>query len=427
MRHWMGVVAVICLLGAACTPAPSPATKPAPASSGGAATSAPAAPAAGTGAASKPSGAPSGPELVIGGTVALTGPFAEPGKWYQRVWEWYFKDLNARGGLLGRPVKLVLYDDESDPNKAATLYERLLTVDKADLLLGPYPTPTDAAVIPIAERNGMVLVQGGTAASSLLRGRSNKYTFTVFTSLDTDWGKIWTNWLTSLPEAQRPRTAAVFTLNNPFTIGVQKGMVDLLAGAGLSVAVNEVYDQTTTDFTALVQRAKAANADAAVLLSYFPDSVLITRTMAEQAYKPKTTFNAISSTLPTWTAELKDLGEYAMSPVQVWHTFSYKDVDRLYKLMQDDFKTDFIPAQAGWAMTVAQTLTTAVQGCGKVDQDCIADWLRANPVDSVSGKLTFDAEGVTPYFLALAQVQNGQNVVVFPRDLATAQAVYPIP
>ena len=83
-----------------------------------------------------------------------------------------------------------------------------------------------------------------------------------------------------------------------------------------------------------------------------------------------------TSGLPTWTTELKDLGEYAVTSVQVWHTFSFKDVDRLYKFIQDYFKTDFIPASAGWAMTAAQTLQAGVQGCGKVDQDCIADWLR---------------------------------------------------
>ena len=445
MRHWMTVLAVVCLLGAACAPSAGAPSKPAPAASGSGASSAP--PAAGSGASAAPaaagsgasaapaagsapsgtSSAASGPELVIGATVALTGPFAEPGKWYQRVWEWYFKDLNARGGLLGRPVKLILYDDESDPNKAATLYERLLTVDKVDLLLGPYPTPTDAAVIPIAERNGMVLIQGGTAATSLLRGRSNKYTFTVFTSLDADWGKIWVDWLSSLPEAQRPRTAAIFTLNNPFTIGVQKGLPDQLGSAGLRVAVNEVYDQGTTDFTALVQRAKAANVDAVAMLSYFPDSVLLTRTMAEQGLKPKTAYNAISSGLPTWTAELKDLGEYAVTSVQVWHTFAFKDVDRLAKFVQDDFNIDFIPASAGWAMTAAQVLQAGVQGCGKVDQDCIADWLHANSMDTVSGTLRFDAEGITPYFLVLAQVQNNKNVIVYPPNLATAQAVYPIP
>src|SRR5919109_479287 len=109
-------------------------------------------------------------ELVIGG-------FSDVGKEYQKTYEWYFNQLNAKGGLLGRPVKLVLYDDESDPKKAASLYDKLITVDKVDLLIGPYPTPILAAVIPIAEREHMLLVQAGTVASSLLQGHGNKYTF----------------------------------------------------------------------------------------------------------------------------------------------------------------------------------------------------------------------------------------------------------
>src|SRR5262245_4370675 len=153
MRHWMGILASLCLLSAACAPAAGPAANPPAASSGAPAASAPAgsgapaasAPAAGSGASSGASSGTtsvaSGPELVIGATAALTGPFSEPGKWYQRVWDWYFKELNAKGGLLGRPVKLVIYDDESDPNKAATLYEQLLTVDQGDLRLGPSRAP----------------------------------------------------------------------------------------------------------------------------------------------------------------------------------------------------------------------------------------------------------------------------------------------
>jgi branched-chain amino acid transport system substrate-binding protein len=415
MRPWCSLLAALCVLGAACAQATAPAAGPPPTGP----TAAKPAPAAGA--------APSGPEIVIGGTAALTGPFSEPGRWYQRVWDWYVRELNTRGGLLGRPVRLVLYDDESDPNKAATLYERLLTVEKVDLLIGPYPTPTLAAVIPIAERNGMVLVQGGTAASTLLRGHGNRYTFTAFTALDTDHARIWVSWMGSLPEAERPKAAAIFTLNNPFTIGIQKGLAEQLPSIGTRVVVNEVYDQGTTDFTALIQRAKAANAEAVALLSYFPDSVLLTRTMAELGFKPKTAYDAISSTLPTWTAELKELGEYAMSTVQVWHTFPYKDTERLARFLQNEFRVGFIPAHAGWAMTVIQTLHAGVEGCGKIDQDCIADWLRANTVDTVSGPLKFDREGVPEYRSALTQVQGGQVVVVFPRELATAQAIYPIP
>jgi branched-chain amino acid transport system substrate-binding protein len=416
MRLAVMVGMVVTLLSAACAPAAPPAP-----------TAAPAAPAA----AGQPTAAPAaqaatGKELVIGGTMALTGPASEPGKWFQRVYEWYFNDLNAKGGLLGRPVKMVLYDDESDPNKAAQFYERLISVDKVDLLLAPYPTPTSAAVIPIAERNGMVIINGGTAASSLLKGRGNKYTFTVLSPLDTQQANTWTSWLMTLPEAQRPKTMAIFTLNNPFTLGIQKGLVADLPAKGIQAVVNEQYDQGTTDFTALVQKAKAANADAVAMLSYYPDTVLLTRTMAELGYKPKTAYNAISSALPTWTDDLKETGEGAITPVQVWHTFPYKDTDRLYSFLQNEFKVSTIPAHAGYALTTLQTLQAGVQGCGKIDQDCIAEWLRNNPVDTASGKLKFDAEGLPEPRGAIVQVQGGKNVVIFPKDLATGEAVFPL-
>src|SRR5947209_2933647 len=229
MRLVLKLAVVLTLFCAACAPA-APSAAP---------TAAPPAPAAATpaGATAPNAAAASGKEILIGGTMALTGPASEPGKWFQRVYDWYFKELNARGGLLGRPVKLQLYDDESDPNKAAQLYDRLISVDKVDLLLAPYPTPTSAAVIPITERNGMVTVNGGTAASSLLKGRGNKYTFTVLTPLDTSQASTWTGWLMSLPEAQRPKSIAIFTLNNPFTLGIQTGLVADLPRLGMQAVV----------------------------------------------------------------------------------------------------------------------------------------------------------------------------------------------
>jgi branched-chain amino acid transport system substrate-binding protein len=404
------VLSVVC---AACAPAAPPAPTAGPAATTPAGATAPTA-------------AATGKELVIGGTMALTGPASEPGKWFQRVYEWYLADLNSRGGLLGRPVRLVLYDDESDANKAAQLYERLISAEKVDLLLAPYPTPTSAAVIPVTERNGMVIINGGTAASSLLKGRGNKYTFTVLTQLDINQANAWLDWLMTLPEAQRPKSMAVFTLNNPFTLGIQKGLTAELPRTGMQLVVNEQYDQGTTDFTALVQKARAANADAVAMLSYYPDSVLLTRTMAELGYKPKTAYNAISSALPTWTEDLKELGEGAITPVQVWHTFPYKDTDRLYKFLQGEFKVSTIPAHAGYALTTLQVLQAGVQGCGKVDQDCIAEWLRNNPVDTASGTLKFDAEGLPQPRSAIVQVEGGKNVVIFPKELATAEAIYPL-
>ncbi|MDQ3812276.1 MAG: ABC transporter substrate-binding protein, partial [Chloroflexota bacterium] len=223
-----------------------------------------------------------------------------------------------------------------------------------------------------------------------------------------------------------PKTFAVFTLNNPFTLGVQRGMLPHVEKMGSTVAVNEVYDQATTDFTALVQKAKAANADAVALLSYYPDSVLLTRTMSELGFKPKTSFNAISSNLPTWTADLKELGEGALSPAQVLPDLPYKDVDRLVAFLKEEFKTDTISSQAGWAITTAQILHAGVEGCGKIDQDCIANWLRSNTIETASGPIKYDQDGVPEYRSVLTQVQNGKVVPVYPKEVAKAQVAYPL-
>jgi branched-chain amino acid transport system substrate-binding protein len=230
----------------------------------------------------------------------------------------------------------------------------------------------------------------------------------------------------TLPEGERPKSFALFTLNNPFTLGIQRGLVPQVEQAGGTVAVNEVYDQGTTDFTALIQKAKAANAEAVALLSYYPDSVLLTRTMAEHGYKPKTSFNAISSNLPTWAADLKELGEGALSPAQVVPAIKHKDVERLTAFIKEEFKSDTISSQAGWAITTVQILHAGVEGCGKIDQDCIADWLRGNTIETASGPISFDQEGVPQYRSVLTQVQNGQVVPVFPKEVATAAAIYPL-
>jgi branched-chain amino acid transport system substrate-binding protein len=231
----------------------------------------------------------------------------------------------------------------------------------------------------------------------------------------------------TLPEGQRPKSLAILTLNNPFTIGVQGGLREGAKKLGMTIAVDEVYDGTTTDFTALVQKAKSANVDAVALLSYYPDSVQIAKTMAELKLKPKTWYNAISSTVPTWTTDLKEIGESTVTPVQVWQTMKFKDVERLVRLGKEDFGIGYIPFHVGAATTVTHVLTAGVNGCGKIDQDCIANWLRSNTIDTASGPIKFDADGIPGYSAVLTQVQGGKLVAVYPKDFADGQMIFPAP
>ena len=366
--------------------------------------------------------------VIIGGTVALTGPFSAPGVWFERVWRWYWEQrINSQGGLLGRPVRLVLYDDQSTPSNVASLYQRLITVDKVDLLLGPYPTPSAAVVIPIAENTRRVLMNVGTAASTLLLRRGNRYIFTAYTELDVEYAKSWFEWMTSLG-AKRPAGVALLTMKNPFTLGVRGGALNLAKKAGIPVVADETYDPETTNFAPLARRVQGAGAQALGLLSYFPDSVSITRACRDVNYNPSTIYNVISSNNPEWETDLGSLGNYAMSFTQCWHTLRYHENADLWAFLQSKYRLQRMPFHAGVAMNAAQCLRAAVVGARTIEnQDAIAEYLRTHAIETVSGTVKFSAEGVPNYFGLLTQVQNGQPEIVWPPVYKTQAAVFPKP
>lgn len=368
------------------------------------------------------------PPVVIGGTVALTGPFSAPGVWFERVWRWYWeRRVNGQGGLLGRPVKLVLYDDQSTPSNVASLYQRLITVDKVDLLLGPYPTPSAAVVIPVAESTHRLLINVGTAASTLLLRRGNRYIFTAYTELDIDYPRAWFEWMESLG-TRRPASLALFSLKNPFTLGVRVGALDLAKRAGIPVVVDEIYDPETTNFGPLARRAQAAGAQALGLLSYFPDSVSITRACRDINYNPATIYNVISSNNPEWETDLGDLGNYAMSFTQCWHTLRYHENADLWAFLQGTYHLQRMPFHAGVAINAAQFLRTAVEGTRTVEnQDALAEYLRTHEIQTVSGTVKFSSEGVPNYFGLLTQVLRGQPEIVWPPVYKTQAPVFPKP
>src|SRR3990172_5924355 len=96
--------------------------------------------------------------IVIGGSLPLTGTFSATGKWVERGYQFWAEEINGKGGIVGRPVKLLIYDDKSDAKEAVNLAEKAITVDKVDLLLGGYPGTACTAVMPVAEKYKMVYV-----------------------------------------------------------------------------------------------------------------------------------------------------------------------------------------------------------------------------------------------------------------------------
>jgi len=151
--------------------------------------------------------------ILIGGSLPLTGKFAETGTWIEKGMKFWAKEVNEKGGLLGRPVELKIYDDESNVSKAVTFAEKAITVDKVDLLFGAYPGTAARAVMPVAEKHKFVYVSMGGHMKSF--GQGYTYSFGGPPLMGEWWYEGFFQWLETLPPDQRPKKAAIYTMNNP--------------------------------------------------------------------------------------------------------------------------------------------------------------------------------------------------------------------
>src|SRR3954463_4761889 len=273
--------------------------------------------------------------IVIGGTVGLTGAYAEPSADYKAVYDLWLEQGNKKGGILGRPVKMIIYKDESNPTVAQALYNRLLDQDKVDLVLAPYTTFVGGAIVPIVMSHKKVLFNGGFVGINLFRNNKG-WIVGSYNYQEPDYTRGVFEMIKSMPEAQRPKRLAIFTAQNPFTIVVRAG-VGGVGGAlnyakelGMTVVVDEQYPPNTTDFTGLVQKAKAANADVLLQLGLPNDTLQVGRTVQQQGYKPAIfcTCGSQVTTLKGWAA-LGEAAEFGFGTTIAWPTQPFPGIAEL--------------------------------------------------------------------------------------------------
>ncbi|HEY1324982.1 MAG TPA: ABC transporter substrate-binding protein, partial [Streptosporangiaceae bacterium] len=160
---------------------------------------------------------PTGP-ITIGASLSLTGDFSADGQAFEKGYELWARDVNAHGGILGRPVKLDILNDASSPNQVVTNYQRLFGADHVQLAFGPFSSLLTSPASSVAARFGMALVEGAGGAPSVFDTPSNQADHNVFdVSLPiADEMLPFVKWIASLPPGQRPKTAAYPMAQDPF-------------------------------------------------------------------------------------------------------------------------------------------------------------------------------------------------------------------
>jgi branched-chain amino acid transport system substrate-binding protein len=362
-------------------------------------------------------------EVLIGGAISQTGRYAEPaGRQVNSIKLWV-DQVNARGGLLGHTVRLLLLDDKSDTQTAIKLYEKLITEDKVDLVLGPYSSGITEAVANVTERYKMPFVAYG-ASSSPIWEKGRRYIFNIVAvAEDYQKGAV------HLAKQIGVKTAAIIGEDSLFPRQAGKGAKDWAKKLGIDIVVEENYPLKQTDFTALLQKIKASGAEAVLSNSYFADSAAQLRQIREQNLNFKLYCSTIGPALPNFPEQLGATAEYVLGFSQ-WEplpkVLKHPGMEEYIAVYEKRFgeKPNY---HAGGAFGALQVTEAAIKKAGSFDSEKVREALATIEVSTVFGTYKVDARGMNAHEGLTFQILRGKRLVVWPDKWAETKAELPVP
>ncbi|MDR5709236.1 MAG: amino acid ABC transporter substrate-binding protein [Armatimonadota bacterium] len=370
--------------------------------------------------------------IRVGGTLPLTGVFAAQGKVHEAAGRAFVQMMNEKGGLLGRPLEWVLLDDESQPDKAAALYERLITEDKVDLIIGPYGTAAITAAMRVAEKYGYVFPHHTASLTYAYTYRRHFPTWYVGLNTHiTTPSKVFDAYL-SLPPGQRPRTVGFVVNKFPGTQFLAYGRanaggaVRVARQKGLQVVLDVQFDLGTTDWIPVAQQVRRANPDLLYVAGLALDGVNLLQALAQLGWRPRYHFyqwpspGAMLAALPltdraTSVTIFVPHEPYLSNPGARDFVNRYRAWAKATGLAYSEPDVQSAASWSAW-----QVLTFGVQECRCLDHARIAEVLLSKPVPTVQGYLKFDPQqqNYGDDIQAVMQIQDGRWWAVWPRQLA---------
>ena len=371
-----------------------------------------------------------GEAVKIGASLPLTGEFSEPGKAAKQGYEVWEAMINEKGGLIdGRKVQMFIKDDQSNQNTIVADYNALISRDKVDLLLGTFSSLLNLPASAVAERNRMLYVEPAGGAPELFE-RDFKFLFFAQQATADKQGEVWANYITELPEAERPKTAAYPTLDDPFAQPTSEGIEEIFSKAGIKTVYRETYTIDNPNLDGIASALKARNPDVVVHGATFEDGVGMVRALRKANFTPKILYQTTAPSLGDQYSKAigKDTTEgifYAVSHSKEAKTPGNEEFVAKY---QEMFGGEEVPEDAADAYATAQVLEAAVKAVGTIDRERqleLADWLRENEVDTILGPLTWDDLGRPEGEFLVGQWQSGVPEIVLPEEAATSDEIIP--
>lgn len=419
------VLLMIAVLALGCA---APAAQPAPAP---AATQAPAAAPTEAPAAAAPA-ASAAPEFIeLGASIPLTGRFGSLGTQVKPGYEMAIEDINAAGGIYVKeydkkiPLRLTAYDDESDPTKAVSKLETVFAERSPVAYLGGAGSDMHVATTAIAEKN-KVPYCGISFALWSVHQKGYKYLFSPFVKSPAQGKDVFEYLNAMIPEGERPTKVAVFQEKSDWGNELGGLWKENAPKYGYEIVDFEEYAGGTKDFSNMITKAKSAGAEALLSMPTQPDGVAIFKQMAELGWTPKFSLVIRAPENVKWYETLGKTGDY-VTIFPSWHNaVNFPGVDELNTKYQAAFGR---PADllTGPAYACVQIVAKAIENAGTLDRDQVRDAIAATDMTTVVGPVMFNPDGTGKVLDPLIQWIDGKLQIVWPKEHASAEFVYPAP
>jgi len=336
--------------------------------------------------------------IKIGFSMALTGPLAPNGKQAllgMKIWE---EEINAAGGLLGRPVKLVYYDDQSNPSTVPGIYTKLLDVDKVDLVVSGYATNMVAPAMPVVMRKGKVFISlFGLDVNAEFK--YTKYFAVIPTGPNTKPSFTEGFFQVASEQNPKPSTLALVAEDAEFSRNACEGARTNAKTFGFKIVYDKSFPPGTTDFSPIVRAVQAANPDLVVVCSYPLSSVGLALAVNEANYTPKMLGGAMVGLQATvfktkLGPKMNGIVNYELwVPSDKLMPPAAKFFEKYQARAKDEGVDPLGYYLGGWGYAYGSVVEQAVKGAGSLDDNKIADWLHKNPVKTIMGEWSFGPTG----------------------------------
>src|SRR5215510_1051062 len=383
--------------------------------------------------------------IKIGFGMALTGGLSANGKPALMAIQIWKDDVNKKGGLLGRPVELIFYDDQTNPATVPGIYTKLLEVDKVDFIISGYGTNLIAPLMPIAMDRKLTLM------GVLGLANNEKYKYPNYFQIQPAGPDPETNWATGFFEIvakqnPKPQTVALVGADAEYPHHAIDGARVLVKKYGMKVVYDKSYPPNTVDYTPIARAIKAVNPDVVFVASYPPDSVGMVRAAHEVGLQPKIfgggmvglMFTSVMTSMGPLLNGIVNYDFWAPEPPFL-AVPGIKEFLKEYQARAEKAGVDplgyYLPP---YSYAVGQVLAQAIEATKGLDQQKLADYIRATEFSTIVGKIKFGTNGEwtknRTLMVQYMKIQGngidqfrgpGKKIVLWPDEFKSGSIVYP--